>query len=137
MSFRIRRQAVLYRDTPAPLTAILHEAALRMKFGGVEVTRNQLRHLMELTERDHIRIHVIPFDAGAFPGSGQSLFYAVGPVPQLDTVQLDQSHGTVFIDAEAQLEKYRALWERMRAVALDPEESRSFIQDIEMSLGRT
>ncbi|MFD9444780.1 helix-turn-helix domain-containing protein [Streptomyces sp. NPDC060006] len=127
VSFRVKRQAVLYRDSPTPHQAIIHEAALRMKFGGPTVTRMQLRHLLDMGERDHITLHVIPFDAGTFPGSGQSIYYSDGPVPQLDTVNLDQSHGPAFLDSEAQLDKYRVLLDRMEASALPPTQSRDFI----------
>jgi transcriptional regulator with XRE-family HTH domain len=134
VSFRVKRQAVLYRHSPTPHQAIIHEAALRMKFGGPSVTRTQLQHLLDMGERPHIDIHVIPFDAGTFPGSGQSIYYSKGPVPQLDTVNLDQSHGPAFVDSEAQLDKYRVLLDRMEATALSPAESRDFthkvIQDL-------
>ncbi|MCT2594104.1 helix-turn-helix transcriptional regulator [Streptomyces sp. N2-109] len=136
VSHRIKRQTILYRDAAASLTVVLHEAALRMKFGGPEVTRDQLRHLAEASTLSHVTIQVIPFDAGGFPGSGQSAFYAAAPVPQLDTVQLDQSHGPVFLDAEAQLSKYRTLLDRLEAVALTPKKSRDFINDIAHQLGK-
>ncbi|MFF3878255.1 Scr1 family TA system antitoxin-like transcriptional regulator [Streptomyces sp. NPDC001978] len=83
-----------------------------------------------MSERDHITILVIPFDAGTLPGSGQSFYYSTGPVPQLDTVHLVQSHGPGFLDAEAQLDKYRVILERMKAGALPPVESRDFIRKI-------
>lgn len=136
VSHRIKRQAVLFGNEPTALSVILHEAALRMRFGGAATTRAQLRHLLDMATRDHVTLRIIPFDGGAFPGSGQSVFYAVGPVPQLDTVQLDQSHGTVFIDAEAQLLKYRVLLDRMQKVSLAPEESYAFIHGIEKDLGK-
>lgn len=130
VSHRIKRQAVLYRDDPPPLRAIIHEAALRMKFGGPEVTREQLRHLVTMNDHENITILVIPFDAGAYPGSGQSGCYVEGPVRQLDTVQLDQSHGSVLLDAEAQLDKYRLLLDQMEACALKPKASSDFISNI-------
>ncbi|MGW0788557.1 hypothetical protein ACWD04_09925 [Streptomyces sp. NPDC002911] len=43
----------------------------------------------------HVVLQVIPFPAGAFAGSGQSIYYIHGAVPQLDSVNLDQSHGPV------------------------------------------
>jgi hypothetical protein len=55
-------------------------------------------------------------------------------VPQLDTVQLDQSHGTLLIDAEAQLDKYRLIMDRMEAKALSPDDSRDFIHRIARDL---
>ncbi|MDQ0991706.1 helix-turn-helix transcriptional regulator [Streptomyces sp. V3I7] len=130
VSFRIKRQTVLFRDQPTPYVALIHEAALRMQFGGPAIARAQLHHLLTMSERDHITVKVLPFTAGGFPGSGQSIFYSSGPVPQLDTVHLDQSHGPVFLDAEAQLAKYRVLLERMEAKALPPQKSRDLIHSV-------
>lgn len=134
LSFRIKRQTVLYKDSPTPYQAVIHEAALRMQFGGPAVTRKQLQHILDMGERAHITVQVIPFAAGAYPGSGQSILYAHGPVPQLDTVHLDQSHGSALIDAEAQLDKYRVLLERMEATALTPNASRDLIHAIVQDL---
>ncbi|MWA12090.1 Scr1 family TA system antitoxin-like transcriptional regulator [Streptomyces sp. BA2] len=134
ISYRIKRQAVLFREAPTPNQVIVHEAALRMQFGGPTVTRTQLKHLVDMSEREHITLHVIPFAAGTFPGSGQSIYYSAGAVPQLDTVNLDQSHGPVFLDAEAQLDKYRVLLNRMEATALPPVKSRDFIHSIVQDL---
>lgn len=134
ISFRIKRQAVLFRESPTPHQAVVHEAALRMQFGGPAVTRKQLQHLLDMSEREHITLQVIPFSAGTFAGSGQSIYYFLGPVPQLDTVNLDQSHGPVFLDAEPQLEKYRVLLGRMEATALGRDKSRNFIHNIARDL---
>ncbi|MFF3503747.1 Scr1 family TA system antitoxin-like transcriptional regulator [Streptomyces sp. NPDC003247] len=134
ISFRVKRQTVLYRDDAVPYRAVIHEAALRMKFGGPNVTRAQLRHLVEMCDRPRVTIRVIPFDAGSYPGSGQSVYFVSGSVPALDTAQLDQSHGPVFIDSEAQLAQYRMLLERLEATALSPTESQNLIQDLGQSL---
>ncbi|MEV6796197.1 helix-turn-helix transcriptional regulator [Streptomyces sp. NPDC051320] len=130
ISHRVKRQTVLYQDDPPPYQAIIHEAALRMQFGGRAVAVRQLRHLLDMSERDRITIQVIPFSAGAYPGAGQSIYYVHGPVPQLDTVQLDQAHGPKYVDAQAELEVYRLLLERVEAIALTPDASRKFIHDI-------
>ncbi|MEU7471446.1 helix-turn-helix transcriptional regulator [Streptomyces sp. NPDC044984] len=130
VSFRIKRQAVLYRASAAPYHAVIHEAALRMQFGGPATARAQLRHLLDMSEREHITIKVLPFAAGGFPGSGQSIFYSHGPIPQLDTVHLDQSHGPVFLDADAQLDMYRILLDRLDSRALTPEKSRDVINHL-------
>jgi transcriptional regulator with XRE-family HTH domain len=130
VSFRIKRQAVLYGDSPRPYQALVHEAALRIEVGGTAVAREQLRHLLDMSEQTHITLQVVPFKAGAIPGSGQSIYYAYGPVPRLDTVHLDQSHGLAFLDAEAQLDKYRLLFDKIEAVALSPTKSRDLIHNI-------
>jgi transcriptional regulator with XRE-family HTH domain len=131
LSFRIKRQAILFHeDAPTPYGAIIHEAALRMKVGGSTVTRQQLQHLLDMSDREHITLRAITFDVGAYPGSGQSIHYAHGPVPQLDTVYLDQAHGLAFLDAEAQLHKYRTLFDRIEAVALAPGKTRDLIHNL-------
>ncbi|MEU0274391.1 helix-turn-helix transcriptional regulator [Streptomyces sp. NPDC006307] len=129
LSHRIKRQAVLHGDRAVPYTALIHEAALRMGFGGRDVTRAQLRHLIDMGESDNVTVRVIPFGSG-FPGTGQSIDYVSGPVPQLDTVQLDTHHGCEFLDSRAQLNKYASVLDRMEAAALKPDESRDFIHRI-------
>jgi hypothetical protein len=54
--------------------------------------------------------------------------------PPVDTVNLDQSHGPVFLDSEAQLDKYRILLNRMEACALSPAESRDLIHKVVQDL---
>ncbi|MEU9360198.1 helix-turn-helix transcriptional regulator [Streptomyces sp. NPDC047973] len=134
VSFRVKRQAVLYRDNAVPYSAFIHEAALRMRYGGRHVARTQLRHLLEVGERSNVDIKVIPFSATDYPGSGQSVYYVQGAVPTLDTVQLDQSHGPVFIDSEPQLAQYRMLFERLDTVALPTGQSRDLIHTIAQDL---
>lgn len=130
VNHRLQRQALLDREDPVPFHAVIHEAALRIPVGGAPVARGQLTHLLAQSERDHITLQVIPFAIGAYPGSGQTLLYVHGAVPQLDTVSLDQSHGPVIVDAEAQLATYRVLLARMEAVALDADKSRGLIHNL-------
>ncbi|MCX5207243.1 helix-turn-helix transcriptional regulator [Streptomyces sp. NBC_00237] len=134
ISFRIKRQAVLYGDKPRPYHAFVHEAALRTEVGGPVTARAQLKHLLEMGEAAHITIQAISFKAGAVPGSGQSIYYAYGSVPPLDTVHLDQSHGLVYLDSEAQLVKYRLLFDKIGSVALSPAASRDLIHNIRRDL---
>ncbi|MET9428781.1 helix-turn-helix transcriptional regulator [Streptomyces sp. NPDC003036] len=127
LSHRIKRQAVLHRDPPIPYTALIHEAALRMGFGGPRVARAQLQHIIDMSERDNVTVRVLPFGSDAFPGTGQSIDYAYGPVQKLDTVQVDTHFGCEFVDAEAQLIKFRSVLDRMERASLKPAETRDFI----------
>ncbi|MEU5700929.1 DUF5753 domain-containing protein [Streptomyces aurantiacus] len=134
VSYRVKRQAVLFRDNPVPYTAIIHEAALRMQFGGREVARAQLRHLVEVGGQPNITLRVIPFDGTSFPTAGQGLDYAYGPVTALDTTQLDTSHGSELIDAVGKLETYRLVLDRMEQTALQPAASHDLIATITKSI---
>ncbi|MCX5204525.1 helix-turn-helix transcriptional regulator [Streptomyces sp. NBC_00237] len=130
VTHRMARQAVLVKPDPPVIDLIVHEAALRMEFGGSKVAKRQLEHVLNESERDTVTVRVIPFKAGGFPGAGQSVIYAEAAVPQLDVVELDSTHGPEFLDSEMQLRKYRAQLDQMQEVALDPIESRDFIRTI-------
>lgn len=134
LSHRMKRQEILHGESPVPYTAVIHEAALRMRFGGRGTTRCQLRHLLDVSEYDNVCIRVVPFELGTFIGTGQPVDYLYGPVPKLDTVQLDTHHGCEFLDAEAQLSKYQTVLDRIEAVSLEPTASRDIIRRIEQSL---
>ncbi|MFE2682703.1 helix-turn-helix domain-containing protein [Streptomyces mirabilis] len=134
LAYRVERQQVLEGENPSEYVGLVHEAVLRMQFGGRKVARAQLEHLLSLSERPPIRLLVIPFAAGTFPGAGNTVNYLEASVPQLDTVQVDNSHGPEFLGGAAQLAKHRAHLDWMEHMALSPEASRDFIRDIANSL---
>ncbi|USQ83234.1 helix-turn-helix transcriptional regulator [Streptomyces phaeoluteigriseus] len=130
LAFRVERQQALEGDDPPEYVGVLHEAAARMQFGGRKMARAQLEYLLTASERPTVRLLVIPFSAGTFPGSGQTFNYLEGPAPQLDTVQVDSTHGPEFLCQEAQLAKYRTHLDWMERIALSPAASRDLILDI-------
>ncbi|MFD7453231.1 helix-turn-helix domain-containing protein [Kitasatospora sp. NPDC059827] len=129
MNFRLRRQQI-FRSGETPYLALVHEAALRIQYGGPTVLRSQLDSLVKDSELPGISLRVVPFDTADFPGPSENLLYAEGPVPELDTVQADSSHGSHIFDSPAQLAGYRAILERIEAVALPESESRDHIRSI-------
>ncbi|MFF0594219.1 helix-turn-helix domain-containing protein [Streptomyces antibioticus] len=134
VAHRLERQQVFERPFPPQYLAYVHEAALRMRFGGDGTTREQLRHVAERSEQDGIDVRIIPMSVSGFPGAGHAMLYADGPVRQLDTVQLDSAHGPVFTDAETQLTKYRAHLDWMDEAALPTAASRDLILAIAREL---
>ncbi|OMI38283.1 helix-turn-helix domain-containing protein [Streptomyces sparsogenes] len=134
ISYRLRRRDVLDREDPPQCTFLIHEAVLRMEFGGAKVRRGQLEYLIEASERDNVTVRVIPFAAGGFANPGMSTLYVSGPVRQLDTVQADTPSGGAFLDSEAHLEHYGRILDQLEALALAPEDTTSFIRDIARQL---
>ncbi|MFF2957752.1 helix-turn-helix domain-containing protein [Streptomyces sp. NPDC057963] len=134
VAHRMGRQSVVSGENPTPYLGIIHEAALRLEFGGREVARKQLNHLAEAADQPHVTLLVIPFGAGAFHGAGQSVLYAEGAVQALDTVQLDTAMGAHFVDAPTPLANYRTLLDLMEGSALPHRESQDFIRAIAREL---
>jgi len=134
IAHRLRRRLVIEDGDGTAFDAVVHEAALRIKVGGSKVARAQLAHILEASERHNVTVRVVPFAVEDFAGGGYSMLYAAGPVPQLDTVQLDIPHGGIFIDAEPQLRKYQRLYSRIESSARAEAESRDLIHRIAQDL---
>ncbi|MEW2581466.1 helix-turn-helix domain-containing protein [Streptomyces syringium] len=134
LSYRMRRRDILDKSSPPTCTFLIHEAAMRVEFGGAKVARRQLEHVIEASERENITVRAIPFSAGGFPSAGLSTMYASGPVPQLDTVHLDVAHGSALLDAEAYLANYRSILDRTEDISLSPEDTRDLMRVIAQKL---
>ncbi|MDX3854644.1 Scr1 family TA system antitoxin-like transcriptional regulator [Streptomyces sp. AK02-01A] len=130
LAHRLKRREVLDRPDPPACTFLIHEAALRMEYGGRDVARGQLNHLVRESDRDGVTVRVIPFAAGGFPNASSSTHYVYGPVPQLDTAQMETANGSALLDAETRLMNYRAVLDRTEERSLDPRSSRDFIHEI-------
>ncbi|MFG3055055.1 DUF5753 domain-containing protein [Kitasatospora sp. NPDC048239] len=131
---RMRRAATLMTEGAQPYTAIVHEAALHMRFGGRHPARRQLEQLLELSQLPHVTLRVVSFEANGFKGSGQAVSYMNGLVPRLDTVLYDSVEGPVFLHAAEHLDKYRAIMEQMTERSLSVESSRDLIAKIKKEM---
>ncbi|CAG6397381.1 helix-turn-helix transcriptional regulator [Streptomyces cocklensis] len=120
VAHRVRRHQAIDRPDAPPYELVVHEGALRTEVGGRAVLRDQLAHLMTAAERANVTIQAIPFSAGAFPGSGQSILYARAQVPRLDSALADRVTVGEFVHAEAHLCKYRLQLDEMQRIALPP-----------------
>ncbi|MFS4091278.1 helix-turn-helix domain-containing protein [Streptomyces sp. AF1A] len=131
---RMRRRAVLERESPVPYETIIHEAALRIMVSDRPAARAQLLEVLRAIENGHATVRIIPFGQEGFAGAGIEMMYVGGALPRLDTVLRDAPHGTAFIDAESQLARFRALLNKVAGAALRPVESRDFIHRLTKEL---
>ncbi|GAA4845683.1 helix-turn-helix transcriptional regulator [Saccharopolyspora rosea] len=69
---RLARQTRLEDPHPVDLTVVIGQTALRQEVGSREIMAHQLARLAKLSEerREHIKIHVMPYSAGAHPVIG-------------------------------------------------------------------
>lgn len=131
VAHRLARQPVITGERAIPYTGLIHEAAIRMQLGGASVTRAQLTHLLDASERPGVTLQVIPFSAGGFPLLGDpSVLYAEAPNQHLDTVQLDSPTGALFVDSPTQLANFRTRLDMVEKVALTPTKSRDLIRTV-------
>ncbi|GAB3116239.1 transcriptional regulator WhiJ [Streptomyces calidiresistens] len=134
VAHRMDRQRVLVGERSIPYVGVVHESALRMRFGTRDAVRQQLKHLLEMSDRDNVDLSVIPFAAGGYPLVGDSVLYAEDVHPRLDTVHVDAPLGAVFIDSPTQLANFRRRLDAVHRMALTPERSRDLILAITREL---
>jgi hypothetical protein len=114
---RLARQAILTRDSPPLFVAVLDYTALERPIGGAKVMREQLRHLVEVSRRPRVHLHVVPKGVGAYPGLNGAFVIATPPEGD-DVAYLDnQLQGTI-VERTVDVHSLRQTWESIRAEAM-------------------
>jgi hypothetical protein len=125
---RMERQALLAKEDPVQLWAIVDEAALRREVGGAEVMRQQMARLVAAAGEPHVTVQVVPFSAGAHAGMQGAFVIMDFPDPaDPEIIYVESMAGDLFLEAEADIRRYRLLFDNLRAVALGPDDSSSVI----------
>lgn len=132
---RMMRQAILRRDNPPHLHAIVDEAALRKPVGGPEVMRAQLEALAEAAQLPHITVQVLPDAVGAHPAMGGAF-----TVLRLDSGQqfalLETPTGSAVTgNTREEVCRYADLHARLAGMALSRERSAMYLASLAASLG--
>ncbi|MFW6722111.1 helix-turn-helix domain-containing protein [Streptomyces sp. MAR4 CNY-716] len=129
VNVRMRRQDRI-RETEQPLRlwAVFDEAALRRVVGNEQIMREQLDHLVEVSELPHVTVQVLPFETGAHPGvTGQ---YAILEFPEesdSSVIYLEGVTSDLYLEKSDDVHNYSMMYEHLRAQALNPEQTRKFI----------
>ncbi|MFJ7997315.1 helix-turn-helix domain-containing protein [Streptomyces sp. NPDC096310] len=130
VDIRMKRQEILSRDKPPHLWAILDESVIRRMVGSPEVMREQLGRLLEANESPHITLQILPFTKGAHSAALGSFVILGGAEASLDVVYVDLHVGSVFMEKDAELDRYRLAFDYLRAQAFDMAASSAMIQRV-------
>ncbi|MFE7189182.1 helix-turn-helix domain-containing protein [Kitasatospora sp. NPDC057541] len=116
--FRLARQRIL--DERKDFHFVIQEAALRMRFPGDAVMRDQLQHLLVMAERPNVTIQVLPFTVAKQPPSPGSFLFCEPGCPELSTIVLDGPGRTEHYGDRESIATYRQRFERLTDLALPP-----------------
>jgi transcriptional regulator with XRE-family HTH domain len=133
---RLVRQEVLNREDPPRLWMLIDEAVLHRQVGTVEVMRNQLAHLVELSGSPNITIQIVPYSAGGHSGLlGTFIVAEMGESGDSPTIVFleDASDGRVAEDA-ATVSQIMLSFDALRADALPQGASRDLIEKVAREL---
>lgn len=138
VELRIARQReVLERENPPKVWRVIDEAVLRRVVRSPELTKAQLEHLAELTERPNIDIQILPLDAGAHTGTEGTFTLLTAP-PELENypgcVYVETMVKGYYYEEQEEITKYRNALTRLRVQAIKPEDSAAYIRQIAKEL---
>ena len=124
---RLARQAVLARDDPPRLWAVISEAVVRRAVGGQAVMAAQLRALASERERAVVTVQVLPFSAGEHPAMAGSFVILDFPDPEPAAVYLENASSALYLERITDVQRYAGMFRFVQAAALGPKESRDML----------
>ncbi len=131
VALRLERQKVLVSERAPQFHAVLDEAALRRPYGDRAVMREQLKHLIEISEQPNVTLQVMPFSFGGHSGESGAFTMLRFPESDLsDIVYLEQLTGALYIDKPEEVAQYERAMDRLREDSPDPEGSRDVLRGL-------
>jgi transcriptional regulator with XRE-family HTH domain len=127
---RIERQAILQREKPVQLWAVLDEGALRRQVGSREDMREQLRKLAEMARKPHIVVQVIPLEAGPHEGLRGGGFMLADSDDAATVAYQDTALAGQIIEDPADVDTLVLTWEALQVVALPRMASLRLIEEL-------
>ncbi|GHJ11115.1 transcriptional regulator [Micromonospora humidisoli] len=132
LALRMSRQAVLGQDDPPEWVFVIDESALRRSIGGPAVMDRQLGRLLEAAELPHVRLHVLPLDAGAHVSLGGG--FVLAELPGSDQVLcLDNTARGQIADHPEWIRLMLRKWESLLGEALAERASLDLVNKLKVT----
>lgn len=131
VALRMERQKLLLSETAPQFHCVLDEATLHRPFGSRAVMDEQLRHLVEISERPNVTLQVVPFELGGHPAESGAFTLLLFPEPEIpDLVYVEQLTGSLYLDKQEDVEEYAQVLHRLVENSLSPAKTRAHLHRI-------
>jgi transcriptional regulator with XRE-family HTH domain len=131
VALRLERQKKLVSEHPPRLHAVLDEGALRRPYGGNDVMRAQLEHLIEMSERPNVTIQVMPFSYGGHTADTGAFSVLTFPECDLaDIVYTEQLTSALYMDKAEEVGQYTAVMDSLISDCPGVDKSRDILRDL-------
>lgn len=128
---RLARQALLEEKDAPQLWVVINEGAIRQVVGSSAIMAAQLRHLTEERDRLNVVIQVLPFSAGEHPAMvGSFSLYSFPAQDETGAVYIETMNSALILEKPHDLETYGDAFNRIRAAALAPRDTRDLISSL-------
>jgi hypothetical protein len=132
VQFRLRRQQVLTRADPPPLTlwSVMDEAVLRRHVGGRETMHAQLQRLITASELPNVTLLVMPDEQGAHPGLDGPMSILQFETGTRPVVYVEGQAGNLYMEKDDDLRRCQQTMNHILAAAPGPDQSLALIRQI-------
>ncbi|GAA1870648.1 helix-turn-helix domain-containing protein [Actinomadura bangladeshensis] len=131
LQVRMARQRVLAKTDRPRLWVVLDEGALHRIVGSETIMREQLSHMITMSEQGKTTIQVIPFRCGAHAGTtGPFVILGFAEATDPDVVYLEAIPDGIYLEGTSDIEAYMVAFDRLLAAALHPDASISLIKRV-------
>ncbi|AWT44645.1 MULTISPECIES: helix-turn-helix domain-containing protein [Streptomyces] len=131
VALRLERQKYLVSENAPEFHIVLDEAALRRPYGDRAVMREQLQHLIDMSERPNVRLQVMPFSFGGHSGESGAFTILSFPESDLsDVVFLEQLTSALYLDKREDVLQYEQALKELQQDSPGPDESRDLLRGL-------
>ena len=119
-----RARLALLDDTDRTVMQLVPEGVLRTVLGSRRVMREQVEHLVELSQRPNIRLGILPHGRPVPPLPPSFHLYG-------DRMATNETIvGTAYLDERVDIDRHRHWFDRLDAVAVHGDDARSVLRDV-------
>jgi transcriptional regulator with XRE-family HTH domain len=129
VALRMTRQQIIAKDPPPQLHFILDETILHRLIGDRIVMHDQMRKLLQASEKPNITVQVLPRDVGGSPGLEGPFTLLTLPAPIPDIGHTEGPAGTLCIEDRDQVREWTLRFGILTQRALPRQESAGLIAE--------
>lgn len=135
LNLRMDRKKILDRLDAPHFWAIIGESAIREALAGVDVVRNQIVHLIEMSQKKNVVIQILPREYHALAGFAPSFsLINIREAIISDIVYTEQFTSALYLEKKKDVDEYRSLLDLIAVKALTPAESEEFLRRLARTL---
>ncbi|MVO87830.1 helix-turn-helix domain-containing protein [Streptomyces sp. p1417] len=126
---RLGRSELLAGEDPPSFRSILSEAVLRTPLGDHTQWRQQLEHLLAMSERQNVKIHVVEQSVGLHALTNTHTMF-LRTMDARTVAWVETGYSGDLVEETAPVERLQLSYDSVRDLALSPAASRKFIAEM-------
>jgi transcriptional regulator with XRE-family HTH domain len=130
IELKMERQKRISANSALNTTFVLNEEALYRQIGGAAGMREQLQHLLRMTEASKAMLRIVPYTAGAHAGLGGPFVLLRSDETGDGMVYIESINGDQLIrDDSESIKQYESYFEQLSGLSLAPKQAKDLLAE--------